>query len=97
MGLQLAVAVADGTVVIYDWRDPKNLTSSSSKEIKVLGSDLNEYQCTCLSWNPAFDEKMTLIVGCHSISGQDKENNLQLITYNKEKSLDLDKKIAINH
>ena len=57
----LAVAVADGTVMMYQWQDPSNLTSHNEyRSIKVL----NNAECTCLSWNPAFDEPMSLVVGC---------------------------------
>ena len=61
-GLMLAVAVANGTIKIYQWQDPTNLTSSNEfREINVIA---DSGECTCLTWNQAFDEPMALIVGC---------------------------------
>jgi len=60
-GLMLAVAVSNGIVMVYQWKDPSNLTAFSEfREIKVMEFG----ECCCLSWNPAFDEPMTLVVGC---------------------------------
>lgn len=57
----LAVAVANGTIKIYQWQDPNNLTGSNEfREINIIDSG----ECTCLTWNQAFDEPMALIVGC---------------------------------
>jgi len=70
-GLMLAVAVANGTIMIYQWQDPSNLTSFNEfREINLLTNG----ECTCLSWNPAFDEPMTLVVGC-LIQSQETEND----------------------
>lgn len=64
--LLLAVAVANGTIKIFKREDPGNLTSFSEyREINLM-KDLGE--CTCLTWNSAFDEPTSLIVGCHMTS-----------------------------
>jgi hypothetical protein len=63
-GLILAVAIADGTVIIYQWPDSTNLTSHNElRNVKVLTNG----ECTSLSWNPAFDEPLSLVVGCYII------------------------------
>ena len=60
-GLMLAVAVANGTVLIYQWQDPNNLTTFTEfREINVL----NNGECTCLSWNPDFVKSMSIVIGC---------------------------------
>ena len=48
----LAVAVADGTVSIFEAKDLNNLSSW----IEVYTIKTNSSGCNCLSWNPAFDE-----------------------------------------
>ena len=69
------MAIADGTVMVYQWPDPTNLTSHNElRAIKVL----NNGECTCLSWNPAFDEPISLVIGCFitsnkSFAEKDKE------------------------
>jgi WD40 repeat protein len=91
-GLTLAVAVANGTVMIYKQTDPNELFSCNELiEIPVIQTG----ECTCLSWNPAFDEPMSLVVGCDlsksidvsegsSANTQNDSGLLQLITITKE-------------
>ena len=63
-GLQLAVAVANGSVHIYEAKDLNNLNSwAEIYEVKA-----NSVGCNCLSWNPAFDETPMLVVGCSDFS-----------------------------
>ena len=58
----LAVAVANGSVLVYKWPDSYNLADfSEHRDISVVAG---HGECTCLSWNPAADEPATLIVGC---------------------------------
>jgi hypothetical protein len=103
--LLLAVAVANGTIKIFKREDPGNLTSFNEyREINLM-KDLGE--CTCLSWNSAFDEPTSLIVGCHMttptqfLEVKEDENNqkqemqlLQMIVLRDNKDEDL--KISIN-
>jgi hypothetical protein len=66
------VAIADGTVMVYQWPDPTNLTSHNElRAIKVL----NNGECTSLSWNPAFDEPISLVIGCYITSKLREEND----------------------
>ena len=93
----LAVAVANGTIIIYQWQDPSNLTSFNEfREINLLPNG----ECTCLSWNPAFDEPMTLVVGCLIQSQEAGENDfsklLQLICFNKDADKELDLVVPFN-
>jgi len=101
----LAVAVANGTVIIYQWQDPTNLTSFNEfREINVMPNG----ECSCLSWSPAFDEPMTLVVG-NLISSSYTDSNtglneaasiesnlLQLVTFNQETEKELDLLYPIN-
>jgi len=57
------VAIANGTIKIFQCKDPDQLTTFSELREINLVAGLGE--CTCLSWNPAFDEPMSLVVGCH--------------------------------
>lgn len=60
----LAVAVANGSVYIYEAKDLNNLNSwTEIFEIKT-----NSTGCNCLSWNPAFDEPPMLVVGSSDFS-----------------------------
>jgi hypothetical protein len=66
MGLILAVALANGSVFIYEAKDLINLTSwTEIFEIKA-----NSTSCNCLSWNPAFDEPPMIVVGSNDFSTQ---------------------------
>ena len=58
----LAVAVANGSIMLFDGEDATNLKTFFSNEREVIVVSPGE--CTCLSWNPAFDEEMALVVGC---------------------------------
>lgn len=60
-GLVLAVAIANGNVAIHTWQNPTILTSQSDRIISVVQGF---GECTCLTWNPSFDEPSGLIVGC---------------------------------
>jgi len=60
LGLCLVAAVANGTIKIYRWQDPTNLKESIEEEFQVIPQG----ECNCLSWNPAFDEPISLLVGC---------------------------------
>lgn len=73
LGLALAVAIANGSIKIYKCADPNNLTTffNDVTEIIVVSSG----ECTCLDWNPAFDEPMSLVVGCYQNSVDDLHVN----------------------
>lgn len=61
MGLILAVAVSNGSVLIYEARDLQNLSTwTESHDIKTMSAG-----CNCISWNTAFDEFPMIVVGCH--------------------------------
>lgn len=62
LGLVLAVALANGTVNIYKWQSD-NIHANKS-EIASINVIAGHGECTCLSWNPTFDEPMSLVVGC---------------------------------
>lgn len=77
-GLMLAVAVANGTIIIYEWKDPSNLqTFNYFREIHVL----NNGECTCLSWNPTFNEPMSLVLGCLITNKQSSESQKTVMKY----------------
>ena len=60
MGLVIAIAVANGSVFIYEARDVLNIASwTESFEIKTMSAG-----CNCISWNLAFDENPMIVVGC---------------------------------
>ena len=105
----LAAAVANGSIIIYRCQEPSNLSNSfnEDREIQVISNG----ECTCLTWNPSFDEPMSIIVGCLATSmNNDKDtgkkdgpeqkaigsNLLQLITFNPESKKELDLKIPFN-
>ena len=56
----IAVAVANGHIVVYEAKDITNLTIWT----EVYDIKTNSLGCTCLDWNPAFDEPPMIIVGC---------------------------------
>jgi WD40 repeat protein len=99
------VAVANGTIKIFKREDPANLASFGEfREINLM-RELGE--CTCLAWNPAFDEPTSLIVGCNITtpsqfleSNEYEENQknevqlLQMVILKDNK--DNDQKIPIN-
>jgi len=58
----LAVAIANGTITVYKWQDPTELMSYETLLNINVVPDYGE--CTCLSWNQAFDEPMSIAVGC---------------------------------
>lgn len=60
IGLVLAVAVSNGNVLIFEARDPLNLTTfTETCVINTMSPGSNS-----ISWNPAFDESPMIIVGC---------------------------------
>ena len=61
-GLILAIAEADGSVNIHMAKDLNNLTQWQ----EVHKVKTNSLGCTCLSWNPSFDEPQMFIVGCNA-------------------------------
>jgi WD40 repeat protein len=61
LGLQLAVALENGNVIIYEAKDLNNLTSWT----EIFDIKTNSTGCNCLSWNPAFDELPMIVVGCN--------------------------------
>jgi hypothetical protein len=60
----LAVALHNGNVIIYEAKDLNNLTSWT----EIFDIKINSTACTCLSWNPAFDEFPMIVVGCNDIA-----------------------------
>lgn len=60
----LAVAVADGSVHLFEFKDLTNLSSwTKIGEFKTGGG-----ACNCIDWNPAFDEIPMLVVGSSEIN-----------------------------
>ena len=64
LGLQIAVAVANGNVEVHEAKDVLSLTNWNP----VYDFKTNSTGANCLSWNPAFDEPAMLIVGCNDNS-----------------------------
>jgi len=54
--------VSNGTILVYKWQDPTNL--SSHQEFREINIISGYGECTTLSWNPAFDEPISMVVGC---------------------------------
>ena len=71
----LAIVEAVGIVNIHIAKDLNNLTQWQ----EVHKVETNSLGCTCLSWNPAFDEPQIFIVGCNASgkSAQAQENQAQ--------------------
>jgi hypothetical protein len=61
----IAVAVANGTVIIYEAKDITNLTSWT--EVYEIRTN-SQMGCNCLAWNPAFDELPMIMIGCQDFS-----------------------------
>lgn len=60
-GLVIAVALQSGKVKFY-----KPTSEGDLKMWSDFYGEINTYTnaCTCLAWNPAFDEEVMIIVGC---------------------------------
>lgn len=61
LGLVLAAAMTNGVLKIFKWADPNQLNSYI--EMREINLFKFHGECTCLDWNPSFDEPMSLIVG----------------------------------